>query len=802
MPENYKHLTIEKEVLTNPRRTQIRKIPNNIPGDLRKHGQILSGNLNRAAEVARQQQTSEQGKFVFKLQYIGMLDVKHLYKHGVEFISQEDKEICIVFSDEQGLAIFSEHLSQLGLDDADLTYRQILQALQGIDNWTPEDRKGWAFQHKGLPKTDKFRLDIELWPIETTHHPKRIQLIEEFERWIAENNITKIDSINQDSLLIYRLELTQQQVDLLLNHRDVRMVDLLPESGIGYQQLNYDLENIPQDLASPEPDSARVCILDSGINTNHPLLKTAIAESYSFIEGRDENDESGHGTAVAGIALYGDLEACADSHYWQPQYWLYNGKVMYRDGQTGETRFDEKTIETTLTKAVEYFAGECGCRIFNISLGNANAPYDGKHIRGIAYVLDRLAREYDILFIVSAGNFSGSNNPPVPVASWRDEYPEYLMDDASIIIDPATALNVITVGSLSKHNRHTDEQRYPEISALSPANEDQPSPFTRHGFSVGKALKPELVAPGGNRASPLRQEDRQWQNDERGMGVLTLNHMFVGETLFKEIAGTSFAAPYITHLAGRLLNEYPHASANLLRAMLVNHANLPDACTNTFPEEWRKAYKDATGTKNRELAREVAGYGKIDEDSLYRSSESVVVLMAEDSIENNTHQFYELPLPESFLRTNRASRELRITLAYSPPVRTTRLEYAATKMSFRLIKGKSLEEVEQHFNHDKQNDTETRNDDATTNRNISTQIRDKGTVQSSVWYFKQRNPQEKWFVVVTRQDRDWGEISPCLDQEHYALVVTATDRENEQAQLYTEIQLRIQEQERVRARVM
>ncbi len=801
MTENYKHLKIEKEPLTNPRRTQQRKLPGNIPGDLFKHGQILSSNLNRAAEIARKQQTSEQGKFVFKLQYVGLLDIQHLYKHGVEFVGQEDKEICIVFTDEQGLAIFSDHLSQLGLDEADITYKQILQALQGIDNWTAEDRKSWAFQHKGLPKTETLRLDIELWPIEIARHPKRILLIEGFECWLNENSIRKIDSINQDSLLIYRLELTHQQVELLLNHRDIRIVDLLPESGISYQQLNYDLDNIPQNLPSPEPTSSRICILDSGINTNHPLLKTAIADSQSFIEGRHEGDESGHGTAVAGIALYGDLEECADSHYWQPQFWLYNGKVMYLDEQTGETCFDEKTIETTLTKAVEYFAGECGCRIFNVSLGNANAPYDGKHIRGIAYVLDRLAREYDILFIVSVGNFSGSDNPPVPVASWRDEYPEYLMDDTSIIIDPATALNAISVGSLAKHNQHSDEQRYPEISALSPANEDQPSPFTRHGPSVGKALKPDIVAPGGNRASPLRQEDRQWQNDERGMGVLTLNHQFFGGTLFKEIAGSSFAAPYITHLAGRLLNEYPQASANLLRAMLVNHANLPDVCTNTFPEEWCKTYKEASGTKNRELPREIAGYGKIDEDSLYRSSESVVVLMAEDSIENNTHQFYELPLPASFLRANRASRELRVTLAYSPPVRTTRLEYTATKMSFRLIKGLSLEDVEQHFNHDTQDDNKTRNDDATANRNISTQIRDKGTVQSSVWHFKQRNPDEKWFVVVTRQDRDWGELSPCLDQEHYALVVTATDRENEQAQLYTEIQLRIRELERIRTRI-
>jgi hypothetical protein len=369
-----------------------------------------------------------------------------------------------------------------------------------------------------------------------------------------------------------------------------------------------------------------------------------------------------------------------------------------------------------------------------------------------------------------------------------------------VIIDPAPALNVLTVGSLAQHNATFDAQRYPEISQLSPASEYQPSPFTCHGPSVKGALKPELVATGGNIANPIRQQGEQWRIDMRGLGVLACNHEFVGRTLFKEISGTSFAAPYITHLAGRLLNEYPRASANLLRAMLVNHSNVPEETASTFPEEMKIHYKDTPETRNREIERDVSGYGLIDEDALYRSSENVVVLMAEDSIENNSHQFYELPLPSDYLRSQLATRELRVSLAYSPAVRTTRLDYRATRINYRLIKGASLDEVQSYFNHDTQDITETRNDDATGNRCISAQLRDKGTVQSSIWNFRRRKPTEKWFVVVTRQDRDWGE-DLSLEHEHYALVVTVTDRDNEQALLYTQIQLRIQEQERLRGRV-
>ncbi len=282
-----------------------------------------------------------------------------------------------------------------------------------------------------------------------------------------------------------------------------------------------------------------------------------------------------------------------------------------------------------------------------------------------------------------------------------------------------------------------------------------------------------------------------------GLGVLTLNHQVIGNTLFKEVSGTSFAAPYITHLAGRLLNEYPDASANLLRAMLVNQAYLPNPVNSTFSDEFKKAYKEDKNTYNREVARDVAGYGSVSESDLFRSSDNVVVLMSEEIIENDSCQFFELPLPSDYLRSARATRELSVTLAYSPAVRTTRIDYLATQISYRLVKGTSLDDVQKHFNQLKKAETETRNDDATTSRDISAQARSRGTVQSSRWTFKQRKPNEKWYVVVIRQDREWSHPD-VQDKEPYALVVTVADRENESAKLYTQIHALIQQQAEAR----
>lgn len=798
----YKHLSFERENLDNARRT---KNPPKFAkrGDLRGHGQKLNGYFATAAGIARQQiKSAENSPFVLKLQYDGAMTFENLHKHGLEFISQEGKQVCVVFATEQGLAVFQDHLNKLGVLGQTVSYKQILEAIEGIDAWSAEDRKSWALRNLGLPDGENFKLDVELWPHYVMNHPARIRLVTGFEKWLEESGIQTVHKLNYDSLVMYRVEATQAHADLLLNHSDVRLVDRIPQTGITYAQLNRDIAELPGNIPQPALEAARVCILDSGINTNHPLLRSAIAESESFVEGQDEFDEVGHGTAVAGIALYGDVEACDRSNYWRPEFWLYNGKVMRKCPDTENPIYDEHTVEATLTEAVEHFVG-LGCRIFNLSLGNSNAPYDGSHVRGLAYILDVLARKHNVLFVVSTGNFMGASDPAVPINSWREEYPEYLLHESSVIIDPAPAMNVLTVGSIARHDATVDSQRYPEIHQLSPSCENQPSPFTRHGPSVKGALKPELVAHGGNLACPVHFRNSQWKTEMRGLGVLTLNYQFQGNTLFKEICGTSFSAPYITYLSGRLLNEYPDASANLLRAMLVNHASLPSEIETTFPDEMRKGYKVNKATYNREISRDVAGYGQVNESDLFRSSDHCVVLMCEETIEKDACQFFELPLPASYLRKARGLRELSVTLAYSPAVRTTRLDYLATQISYRLVKGKSLDEVQAHFNKENQDEAETRNDDAATNRDISAQLRSRGTVQSSKWTFKQRNPDEKWFVVVIRQDREWNHPD-VLVEEPYALVVTVSDRDNEQAQLYTEIQatlaLQLQAREEARQR--
>ena len=171
MPSSYKHLVFTKEPLSNDRRTHKISIPKPDRTDIRAHGQQLNGYFQAARAAAKQQIASYDGSYVLKIKYDGVIGFENLVAHGVEFISQEDSKLCIVFADEQGMAVFTEHLTRLGLNDADITYKNILAAINGIENWTVQDRQSWAVQNKGLPTTSTFNLDVELWPVKFAMHP-------------------------------------------------------------------------------------------------------------------------------------------------------------------------------------------------------------------------------------------------------------------------------------------------------------------------------------------------------------------------------------------------------------------------------------------------------------------------------------------------------------------------------------------------------------------------------------------------------------------------------------------------------
>lgn len=771
--EAYQHLTIEREQPVNPRRPG--PPPRvNVPDDVAAHGRRLYETFSAAKETTREDIGGFDDRLLFKLQIGTLLPEAIESIPGIELVSQEEGGYALAFADEKALEEFEARLSKLIRGEAP-TRKEIFYALQGFDHWTPADRTGWALRRDGIPTTDRFMLDIELWPI--SRSDERASLRTAFERWLTEQGIERLDYIDFDSLLVYRVRATAAQAELLLHHRDVRTVDLPPKFGLEPHLLTLDIQNLPA-VPPPPEDAPIVAVLDSGIAGGHPLIGPALGDAQGFLlPDKAHHDDDGHGTHVAGILLYGDVEECAQAPAFVPQLRLVSGRIL-DDRAAGDPRL----IENIVAEAVRYFHGEYGCRIFNLSYGDENKPYLGGHVRGLAYLLDQLSRELGVLFVVPTGNFKGTEDVP---RDWKDDFPDYLFTESARLLDPAPALNALTVGSVARWDQSHYARRYPEDPREVPiAHREQPSPFTRCGQSVKGAVKPELVAYGGNWA--IHQGTRNLSS--RRLGELSMSKDFAADgRLLAEESGTSFAAPHVSHYAGRLLAEHPDAGTNLIRALLIATAVAPPATQELFGND-------------RDKIAQTVGYGMVQTDTLYRSSEEQVTLIAEATLRNKHHHFYEIPIPESFYNAGKRSRrrEITVALAHCPAVRTTRIDYKASSFQFRLVESDSLDQVVATFNAATSKDDFPNIAELNLDQTCKNQYRSKGTVQCSTWTIK-RPRTHRLFVVVTRKDPVWGE-SLTLEEEPYALVIRLMDRENEEARLYSEVRAQLQARERERER--
>lgn len=763
---NHPHLELVREEPITERRSRPFGPTRTAPDNFQEHAHTLRQRLRQAQEAAQGEVGGFDERRLIKIELTEKMPPERVanLSRGIEIVSQEDGTLVLTFATDSQLDDFEARLASLA-SGHEVTYQNLMYALEDLGNWTPEDRKGWALREDGFPEVEPFILDVEIWPLD--HNIEKARLA--FEQWVEDNHGEHLDAVRQPYLTLYRIRCSRALAEDLLRHRDVRTVDLPPRIGLEHSLQSVAIEDL-EDVPNAPENAPGVAILDSGIVAGHPLLAPAVGDAQSYIQDPSPADEHGHGTRVAGIALYNDVAQCVRDRRFVPTLRLFSGRILDDQNATAP-----RLVENQVEEAVRYFVEQYGCRVFNLSYGDRNKPYQGRHVAGLAVTLDAISREMNVLFVVPTGNFEGDGEGP---ANWRDEYPSYLIDRCPLL-DPAPALNALTVGSLARHERN---ERWPNDPAYMPvARVGQPSPFTRHGPSVNGAIKPDLVDYGGNYIFNARTPNLT--TGGAGVGELSTNRDFAGGLLFAEDVGTSFAAPRVANAAASIFAELPNAGMNLVRALLVSHARTPPA---------------SAGLLDKEALRNLTGYGLVDRAALYRSFEDYVTLWAEGRIQNRRHHFYEVPIPEEFWQGNRRNRELTVALAYRPPVRTTRIDYKAVGISFMLVKAESLDQVARAFNAATDRETDPSIQERIGNRNFTAQERSRGTVQASTWSFKQpsQNVRESsWFVVVTRNDPAWGE-SISSERESYALVVTLADRLAEQPRLYTRIDARL----RARAR--
>ncbi|HMN75942.1 MAG TPA: S8 family peptidase [Burkholderiaceae bacterium] len=772
----YEHLRLEKESpVTDRHRPRGFGAP--APADPRGHGNALLRSFRAVREVAANEDLGGfDDRKLLKIRLregerqlpdFGLID-------GLEVVSQEGHEVVLAFATAAALNLVEERLATLAREGR-VTRAALLFVIGGFEHWTPEDRTGAALAEQGLPLEGPCTLDVELWPQDLP--ARRQSTMESFTAFAREQGAEILDQVTSPSLLMVRLRCSREAAEQVLRYRDARTVDLPPRWGLAVGTVTADVNRFPQP-AQPGADAPRIAVLDSGLVTGQPLLAPAVGHAQGYVLPHRSPDDADpwHGTSVAGLALYGDIESAIEGGGFIPSLFVVSGRVFNHDGDD-QTEFVENAVE----RAVRDLHAAFGCKVFNLSYGDLNKVYDLGHVRGLAYTLDRLSRELGVLFVVSTGNLTADGMPADPLAN----YPDYLLQEHARLLDPATALNAVTVGGIARHEATRGQQVRPHLIDDRPiARAGHPFPLTRSGPSINGAIKPDFVEHAGNLA--VVQLTRR--TTHRGLGVVTTNGGFAAGAAFREEIGTSFAAPAVAHRAAKLLRRVPNASHNLLRALLGAHAGWPSPSVSLLNPN-----NNAEGCEK--LTR-LVGYGCINDDALEQSLDAVVSLICEEQIGNDRCQFYAVPIPDEFWDGRRRTREVTVALAYSPVVRTTRLDYRMTKLKFSLVVANSLDEVAAAFRHNRDEGMPERD----YNRWLSSTARQAGTLQVSRWTFKQRPPGQL-FIVVTRQDAPWSIVND--DLEPYALCVSIADRDNLDSRLYAQVQalLRARVEQRARARV-
>ena len=409
-------------------------------------------------------------------------------------------------------------------------------------------------------------------------------------------------------------------------------------------------------LEPPESNAPKVCVIDSGIQERHSLLKAAIdsQSSRSWIPGKTEEtadyvSNGGHGTRVAGAVLY--PRTIPRSGTEKAVCWIQNARVLDDNCKLPKQLFPPNL----LGDIVEFYhPGNRGTKIFNHSITGV-VPCRIQYMSAWAAAIDNLTWHKDILFIVASGNLPLNRNiGPTRLSvsnhlSANRLYPDYLLENSCRVANPAQSFQALTVGSISSVSYNV-----PPYSSIS--QKDKPSAFSCSGLGIWETIKPEVVEYGGD----LVKDEGKTPNIVLRTEVcpeLVRSTLNGGSAVATDNVGTSFAAPKVSHIAACLAAELPDENCLLYRALIVQSARLP---------EWAEEKLDTI---------RLMGYGIPNLERALNNSPSRITLITrgERTIKARQAHVYQVKLPEE-LRTPGEAFDIRVevTLSYKAQPRRTR----------------------------------------------------------------------------------------------------------------------------------
>lgn len=376
---------------------------------------------------------------------------------------------------------------------------------------------------------------------------------------------------------LFNANLKPATIEKLANEIEIiTIIDKLPEIQLdSYESIdqNFGNKHVLPSVRNMK-NAPIVCVVDSGINRQHILLKDNIFDTFDYSQYTDLNDNSckddnGHGSLVSSIAIYHGDEGFDQNSMSR----IFMIKAFDKEKKIVPFKNEFKRYREALyllSSIIEKFKSIT--RIFNFSF---STPIE---MEEYSNNLDDLIYENDIIVVCSAGNISKKDI--ITSLNSGDSYPQYIYSHK--ILFPGDCKNLITVGALTNSNSDICIQ-------------NSPSPFTRCGLG-NTTTKPDVLENGGNMNMVTNNQSQIVDLIHTNLGIRGASHNSADG--ITEDIGTSFAAPMVACLAANVLNIYPNSNAFLIKAIILSSStqlNLEHNDENT-------KFLQGFGKPNMELA--------------------------------------------------------------------------------------------------------------------------------------------------------------------------------------------------------
>lgn len=518
----------------------------------------------------------------------------------------------------------------------------------------------WQGPHENMPTSD-IRVWCEVWLSTEKQNDSDVltefkSLLDEFKIVYKDEHITFPERIVMLILVNYN-----DLVALLQCSKYIAELNKCEEPNSFFIKesltAQYDWVDDIKNRLQPEESNATICLLDTGVSSAHPLLEPFIHEPdiHTVFDDGDVSDFDGHGTGMAGIALYHDLNQSLLSHDTiNIPYRIESSKIL-RNQKNDSELYGAITAQGILFNEIEN-----PDKNRSICMAVTTDGIDG-HPTSWSGAIDEIVAGVNIfgadnedkrLMLISAGN--------VKLSEFRDiKYPDVNIN--SYVQNPGQSWNALTVGAYNSKIR-IDDTDFLGSQPVADVGELSPYSSTSVLWDNKWPIKPEILMDGGN----IVYQDNFYSNCD-DLSLLT-THNKLSENLFSTIWATSAATAQASKLSAEIYCKYPNAWPETIRALMVHSARWTDKMKQQFlpPESPKKS-------DVRVLLR-TCGYGIPNLDRAVSCKNNYVNMIIEEelqpfdldsSVVTNELHIHKLPWPKEVLESlGDEEVELRVTLSY------------------------------------------------------------------------------------------------------------------------------------------